>query len=171
MLLKFLKHRKYKKMIKGSSSFILEEFALIVNETIENFEKEGQIKSSEQKEVLKFELTALVFWLFQKTDMFPELYHKLLLDEIYKQYYDRLRKYGYNFKMRQVVADDFNMRYKIYNKSFSKDQDLAKVGAKFVRFLSERSKTDLDVKDMIIPLLLTEKLTPKFKEWREVMKN
>ena len=171
MLLKFLKHRKYKKMIKGNSFFILEEFALIVNETIENFKKEGQIKSSEQKEVLKFESTALVFWLFQKTDMFPELYHKLLLDEIHKQYYDRLRKHGYNFKMRQVVADDFNMRYKIYNESFSKDQDLAKVGAKFVHFLSERSKTDLDVKDMMIPLLLTEKLTPKFKERREVMKN
>jgi len=158
-------------MIKGSSSFILEEFALIVNETIEHFEKEGQIKSPEQKEVLKFELTALVFWLFQKTDMFPEFYHKLLLDEIHKQYYDRLRKHGYDFNMRQVVADDFNMRYKTYNESFGNDQDLTKVGAKFVRFLSERSNTDLDIKDMMMPLLLTEKLTPKFKEWREVMKN
>jgi hypothetical protein len=171
MLLKFLKHRKYKKMIKGSSSFILEEFALIVNETIEHFEKEGQIKSPKQKEILKFELTALVFWLFQKTDIFPELYHKLLLDEIHNQYYDRLKKHGYDFKMRQVVADDFNMRYKTYNESFGKHQDLSKVGAKFVHFLSERSKNDLDIKDIMVPLLLTEKLTPKFKEWREVMKN
>ena len=77
MLGKFLKHRKYKKMIKVSSSFILEEFAKIVNETIEHFEKEGQIKSPEQKEVLKFEATALVFWLFQKTGMFPEAWHNL----------------------------------------------------------------------------------------------
>ena len=171
MLLKFLKHRKYKKMIKGSSSFILKEFAVLVDETIEHFEKEGQIKSPEQKEVLKFELTALVFWFFQKTDMFPGLYHKLLLDEIHKQYYDRLRKHGYDFKMRQIVADDFNLRYKTYSEALGKDQDLAKVGAKFIRFLSDRSKTDLDIKDMMVPLLLTEKLTPKFKEWREVMKN
>jgi len=171
MLLKFLKHRKYKKIVKSNSFFILEEFALIVNEIIEHFEKEGQIKRPEQEAVLKFELTALVFWLFQKTDMFPELYHKLLLDEIHKQYYDRLRKYGYDFKMRQVVANDFNVRYKTYNESFGKDQDLAKVGAKFSRFLSERSKTDLDIKDMMIPLLLTEKLTSKFKEWRDVLKD
>lgn len=171
MLGKFLRHRKYKKMIKVSSAFILEELAKVVAETVEHFEKEGQIKTPEQKEILKFEATALVFWLFQKTDMFPELYHKLLLDEVHNQYYDRLKKYGYDFKMRQLVCDDFNLRYKTYNEAFNDDQNLSKVGAKFVRFLSERSKTDLDVKDMMIPLLLTEKLTPKFKEWREVMKN
>jgi len=171
MLTKFLRHRKYKKMIKGSSSFILEEFAVIINEIIEHLEKEDQIKSSEQKEVLKFELMALVFWFFQKTDVFSETWHKLLLDEIHNQYYARLKKHGYDFKMRQIVCDDFNLRYKTYNEIFSEDKDLAKVGTKFVRFLSERSKTDLDIRDMMIPLLLTEKLTPKFKEWREVMEN
>lgn len=171
MLGKFLKHRKYKKMIKVSSSFILEEFAKIVNETIEHFEKEGQIKSPEQKEVLKFEATALVFWLFQKTGMFPEAWHNLLLDEIHNQYYERLRKHGYDSKMRQLVCDDFNLRYKTYNETFGEDQDLSRVGAKFARFLSERSKTDLDIKDMMIPLYLTQKLTPKFEEFREVMKN
>jgi len=158
-------------MIKSNSSFILEEFARIVNETIDYFEKEGQIKNPKQKEFLKFELTALVFWLFQKTDIFPEFYHKLLLDEIHSQYYERLRKHGYDFKMRQVVANDFNIRYQAYNESFNKDQDLSKVGTKFARFLSERSKNDLDIKDMMIPLLLSEKLTPKFKEWQELMKN
>jgi hypothetical protein len=170
MLGKFLRHRKHKKMIKDSSSFILEEFAVIVNETIDHFEKEGQLKSSEQKEVLKFEATALSFWLFQKMGMFPEEWHNLLLDEIHNQYYERLRKHGCDSKMRQLVCDDFNLRYKTYNEAFGKDQDLSRVGAKFARFLSKRSKTDLDIKDMMIPLYLTQKLTPKFEEFREVMK-
>lgn len=171
MLGKFIKHRKYKKMIKVSSSFILEEFAKIVDETVKHFEKEGQIKSPKQKEVLKFEATALVFWLFQKTDIFSELWQKLLLDEIHNQYYERLRKHGYDSKMRQLVCDDFNLRYQIYNKAFGEERDLSKVSAKFACFLSERSKIDWDVKDMMIPLYLTKKLTPKFKEFCEVMKN
>lgn len=160
-------------MIKSSSSFILEEFALIINETIEHFGNKDQIKNIEQKEALKFELTALVFWFFQKTDMFPEFPHKLLLDEIHKQYYDRLRKHSYDFKMRQIVTDDFNLRYKTYNEALGKDKDLTKVGIKFVYFLSnrlKRLKSDLDIKKMTVPLFLIEKLTPKFKEWGEVMK-
>lgn len=171
MLTKFFRHRKYNKLIKVSSSFILKEFAYTINEVVEHFEKEGQIKNSEQKECLKFETTALAFWLFQKTDIFPELWHKLLLDEIHNQYYKRLRKHGYDFKMRQLVSNDFNLRYKAYSESYDEDQDLSKVGAKFVRFLSERSKTDIDIKDIMIPLYIAKKITPKFKEWREVIKN
>ena len=157
--------------VKVSSSFILEEFAQIVNDTINLFEKEGQIKSAVQKELLKFESMALLFWLFQKTDMFPELWHKLLLDEIHNQYYDRLRKHGYDSKMRQIVCDDFNLRYKTYNDVFRENQDLSKVGAKFVRFLTERAKTDWDIDDMIIPLYLAEKVMPKFEEFRAMMKD
>ena len=171
MLKKFLRHRKYKRMIRVNSSFILKEFAVIVNETIEHFEKEEQVKSTEQREILKFELIALVFWLFQKTDTFPEVWHKLLFDEIHNQYYNRLKKHGYDSKMCQLVCDDFNLRYKTYNNSFQEDQDLSKVGAKFIRFLTKRLKTDWDVKDVMIPLYLTRKLTPKFKEFRAVMKN
>lgn len=171
MLRKFLRHRRYKKMIKGSSSFILEEFAKIVGETIEHFEKEGQIKTPEQKEVLKFEATALVFWLFRNTSIFEKTWHRLLLDEIHHQYYEHLRKRGYDFKLRQIVNDDFNLRYRTYDEALGEDNDFARVGAKFVRFLSERSKTDIDIKDMMIVLHLTKKLTPKFEEWREVMKN
>lgn len=48
-------------MIKISSSFILEEFANIVNDTIDHLEKEAKIKTPLHKEVLKFESTALVF--------------------------------------------------------------------------------------------------------------
>lgn len=157
-------------MIKVSSSFILEEFANIINDTINHFEKEGQIKSPEYKEVLKFESTALIFWLFQKTDMFPELWHKLILDEMHDQYYSRLKNHGYDSKMRQAVCDDFNLRYKTYNDVFREDQDFSRAGAKFVSFLTERSKVEWDTKDMLIPLYLVEKVTPKFEEFREVMK-
>ncbi len=171
MIGKFLRHRRYKKMIKVSSSFILEEFANIMNDAMNHYEKEGKIKSPVYKEALKFESTAFIFWLFQKTDIFPELWHKLILDEIHDQYYSRLRKHGYDSKMRQVVCDDFNLRYKTYTDVFREDQDLSKVGAKFVSFLTERSKADLDMKDMLIPLYLVEKVTPKFQEFREVIKN
>jgi len=136
MIGKFLRHRRYKKMIKVSSSFILEEFARIVNDAINHFEKEGKIKSPQHKEVLKFESTALIFWLFQKADIFSELWHKLILDEIHNQYYLSLRKHGYDSKMRQTVCDDFNLRYKTYNDSFRENNDLSIVGAKFVRFLT-----------------------------------
>jgi hypothetical protein len=158
-------------MIKGSSSFILEEFANIVAETIEHFEKEEKIKTTLKKEVLKFEAMALVFWLFRNTTIFEKRWHRLLLDEIHHQYYEQLRKRGYDSKLRQIVNDDFNLRYRTYDDALDDDNDFAKVGTKFVRFLSEKSKTDLDVADMVIPLYLTKKLTPKFVEWKEVMKN
>ena len=158
-------------MIKVSSLFILEEFALVITDTIAHFEKEGQIKNSTHKEILKIEATALLFWLFQKIDMFPDLWRKLILDEIHDQYYSRLRKYGYDSKMRQAVCDDFNLRYKTYNDVFREDQDFSRVGAKFVFFLTERSKVEWDIKDMLIPLYLVKKVTPKFEEFREVMKN
>ena len=158
-------------MVKVSSSFVLEEFAQIVNDAINHFEKEGQIMSIEQKELLKLEATVLLFWLFQKTDMFPELWHKLILDEIHDQYYSKLRKHGYDTKMRQAVCDDFNLRYKTYNEVFREDQDLSRVGAKFVSFLTERSKTEWNIKDILIPLYLVKKVTPKFEEFHEVMKS
>jgi len=61
MIKKFLKHQKYRNMTRVSSSFILEEFAKIVEKTIKHFEKNGQIEKPEHKEVLKFESTALLF--------------------------------------------------------------------------------------------------------------
>lgn len=158
-------------MIRANASFVLGEFATIINDTIEHFQDKGQIKSLEQKEVLKFELTAFVFWLFQTTNIFPEIWHKLLLDEIHNQYFDRLRKHGYDFEMRQLVCQDFILRNKAYNDIMREDEDFSRVGAKFVRFLTERSKTDWDIKNMMIPLYITEKLTPKFKEFRDTLNN
>ena len=155
-------------MIKASSAFILEEFATLINDAINHFEKEGKIKHPLHKEVLKFESTALIFWLFQKTDIFPATWHKLILNEMHNQYFSRLRKHGYDSKMRQAVCDDFNLRYKTYNASSENGTNLSGVGAKFVKFLTERSRADWDINDIFIPLYLLEKVTPKFKEFREV---
>jgi len=170
MLLKFFRHRKYKKMIKVSTSFILEEFAIIVNDAITNLEKEGRIKSPLHKEVLKFESTALVFWLFRGTDIFPETWHKLLLDEMHQQYFLRLKKHGYDRNAVQAVCDDFNLRYKTYDNFTDNADDFVKVGTTFAKFVSERSKTDLDAMEIMIPAELMRKVTPKFEEFRKVIK-
>jgi len=169
MLKKFFRHRKYKKMIKVSSLFILDEFANVVNNTINRLEKDGRIKTPLHKEVLKFESTALVFWLFRESSIFPELLHKLILDEMHDQYYVRLKKRGYDRNAVQAVCDDLNLRYKTYDKFIDSDDDFVKVGTNFAKFVSERSKTDLDVTEIIIPAELTEKITSKFKEFRKVM--
>lgn len=158
-------------MIKISSSFILEEFANIVNDTIDHLEKEAKIKTPLHKEVLKFESTALVFWLFRGSDLFPEVIHKLTLDEIHNQYFDRLKKHGYDRKLVQTVCDDFTTRYKTYDKFVNNRDDFVKVGTNFARFVSERSKTDLDITEIITPGELIERATAKFKEFREVMKS
>lgn len=173
MLRKFLRHRKYKKMIKASSVVILEEFAEIVSDTINHLEKEGQIKSPLHKEVLKVESTALLFWLFQRTDIFPELLHKLILDEIHNLYFLQLKKHGYMSKMAQAIADDFNLRYRTYNESLvgDYDYDLARIGVKFISFVDERAKVDSGTNDLLIPAYLSNKVVPKFKKFREVVKD
>lgn len=66
MMMKFLKHRRYKKMIRVSASFILNEFAVIVDDTIEHFEADGTVRNAVYKESLKLESMVLVLWLFQK---------------------------------------------------------------------------------------------------------
>lgn len=169
-MFKFFRHLKYKKVIKENSSFILEKFANIVNDTINRLEKDGQIKTPLHKEVLKFESTALVFWLFRGSDIFLEPLHKLTLDEIHNQYYAHLKKHGYDRNAVQSVCDDLNLRYRTYDKFTSSADDFVKVGTNFARFVSERSKTDLDVTEIIIPGELIERTTAKFKEFREVMK-
>lgn len=171
MFIKFFKIRKYKKMVRIGASFITNEFALLVADTIKHFETEGLIKSEEKKEFLKFEATALLHWLFQKKRIFPETWHKPLLDEIHNQYYEILRRNGYDSKMRQRVCDDFNLRYKTYNEALGTDQDFSRVGAKFVRFLSERAKTDLDDRDLLIPIYLATILKPKLEEFKSVIEN
>lgn len=156
-------------MIKMGSSFILEEVAEIVNSTINRLEKDERIKTPLHKEVLKFESTALIFWLFRGSDIFPEILHRLTLDEMHNQYFARLKKHGYDRHAVQAVCDDFTTRYKTYDEFLSKD-DFVKVGTKFARFVSERSKTDLDATEIMIPAELIEKTKLKFNIWRDVMK-
>ena len=169
-MFKFFRHLKYKKMIRTSSLLILEEFATIVNDIITNLEKVGRIKTPLHKEVLKFESTALVFWLFRGSNIFPEPLHRLTLDEMHDQYFARLKKHEYDRNAVQAVCDDLNLRYKIYDKYTGNAEDFAKVGTNFARFVSERARTNLDATEIMIPAELMEKATAKFKEFREVMK-
>lgn len=169
-MFKFFRHLKYKKMIKTGSSLLLAYFAEIVNSTINRLEKNGRIKTPLHKEVLKFESTALVFWLFRESDVFPELLHKLTLDEVHQQYFTQLKKHGYDRAMVQAVCDDFTVRYKTYDKFVSNQNDFGKVGTSFARFVSEKAKTGLDATETMISLELMEKTTLKFKEILEVMK-
>jgi len=157
-------------MIRTNSLFILEEFANIVNDTISRLEKGGRIKTPLHKEVLKFESTALVFWLFRGSSIFPEPLHKLTLDEMHDQYYARLKKHGYDRNAVQAVCDDLNLRYQTYDKFTQNADDFVKVGTSFERFVSERSKTDLDATEIMIPAELIEKTKLKFNMWRDVMK-
>jgi hypothetical protein len=169
MILKFFRHRRYKKQLRKNADFVLFEFTKIINSAIDKFEKEGLVQKSLQKEVLKFESTALLFWLFQKTDIFSETWHMLLLDEIHAQYYDRLRKNGYKFEMRQLVADDFNIRYRSYNKIFHEDGDMVRIGITFIKFFNERSKSNLKIEQMNLPLYLTDIASQEFREWKTIL--
>ena len=115
-----------------------------------------------------FALKIMPAWLFQKSDIFPEALHKLILDEIHNQYYNRLKKNGYDFKMRQAVCDDLNLRYKAYSDIFYGNKDMSNVGEKFVGFLAERTGEEADIKDIMIPLYLVEKSKPKFQEFNRI---
>ena len=90
---------------------------------------------------------------------------------MHNQYYDRLKKHGYDRNAVQVVCDDFNLRYKTYDKFTDKAEDFVKVGTSFAEFVSERSKTALDATEIAIPAELMEKATSKFSEFRKVMKS
>lgn len=168
MILKFFRHRRYKKMIRVSSSFILGEFAKIVSDTIDHFENNGTVRSSVYKEALKFESMVLVFWLFQKTDVFTDPWRKLVLDEVHHQYFENFRSHGYTFEMRKRVSDEINVRYRTYNEAIQSG-NLSEVGTKFARVLAEKSMVDLNANDILIPMYIVEKATPKFQEFRDVM--
>ena len=164
----FFSNWKRKKMIKKSSSFIIDELAEIVIETVDHFEKEGNIKNPTQKEGLKLESTIFVFWLFQKSNVFPNQLHKLINDEIHDQYFEKLRKHGYEYEKRKRISEEFNARYKTYNELFPPDGDPIIIALSFAQSLAEKSKVDLDKSHALIPYYLIEKTTPKFQEWRKV---
>ena len=169
MIGKFFKNLRYKKMVKSSASFLLNDFSIIVNDTVEHFERNGKMKSALYKEVLKFESTAFILWLFQNSNLFPVALHKIILDELHNQYFESLRKNGYDFKLREAIGGELNVRYKVYNETISQSEDASKIGAKFIRFLTDKSKVDLDMSDILIPLYIMEKTKPRFQEYRKVV--
>lgn len=169
MIMKFLRHRRHKKMIRVSASFILNEFAVIVDDTIEHFEANGTVRNAVYKEALKLESMVLVLWLFQKADVFVDPWRKLVLDEIHNQYFDGFRKHGYTFEMRKRISDHINTRYRAYNET-TESGNHSGVGTNFARTLAEKAKVDLSTNDMLIPMYIIERTTPKFSEFQEVMR-
>ncbi len=156
-------------MIRGSALFVLEEIAKIVMETIDHFEEEGKIKDQETKEIVKFELTALSFWLFKNSDVFLGLMHRAILDEVHNQYYNRLKKSGYDSKAQQLVCDDFNLHYRKYDEIYADDKDLTIVSVEFSEFLSKKLKAEKNLENVMFAMYLARKMTPKFQEWAEVV--
>ena len=167
MFKKYLRHLKYKKMVRVNSTCILQDLLEIINETTQHFKNELKINSMDEEEMIKFEATAMTFWIFQKTIMFPEIIHRLLLDEIHDQYYKRLKKSGYNSKLIQAVCDNFNLRYKAYNEAVDSDNMLY---LKFAEFLAKDLKIKSKLEYSMIPIYLIEKLELKFEEIRNVIK-
>jgi len=157
-------------MIKAGATLFLQNFAQIVNDIISNLEKDGRIKSPLHKEVLKFESTAIIFWFFRFQDLFGEPLQRLTLDEMHQQYFSHLKKNGYSGEHAQTICDDLNLRYRTYDKFTDGADDFVKVGTNFANFVSERSKTDWDATEVMIPIELIKLATAKFKEFREVMK-
>lgn len=165
----FFRNRKYKKMIRVGAERVLEDFAQIINDTIISLEKEGRIKSPLHKEVLKYEGTAILFWFFRWSDVFPEPMQRLTLDEVHQQYFSTLKRNGYNRVQVQTVCDDFNLRNKTYDEFIGNAGDFVQVGTHFARFVSERAKTELDTTEMMIVINLIDQERLKFKEYREAM--
>jgi len=136
MLGKIIKVRKYKKMIKASATSMLNDFIQIADDTASHFEKDSKIKGCEKLR-LDYEPILLIFWLFLRSGLFPEAIHKLLLDEVYNQYYEYMRKIGCDSDMIRVVNHSINLRNKKYNEVFGEDNDYSRVATQFVRFIYE----------------------------------
>ncbi len=172
MLRKFLRHRKYKKIIRISSAYILVEFVLIVNEMLVQFKDNHLVNNLYAKEILKFESISLQFWLFSNCNILPEPYQplqKMILDEMHDQYYSALKRQGYTRELVQAVCEDFNKRYETYNDSCS-DVDFARVGSKFLYFVCERSECERELEDLTIPLYLIQLTSERIVTLRDEMK-
>lgn len=169
MIQKFFRNQRYRKQVKRSSEFILEEFAVIVNNKIIRLEKEHQVKSPLHKEALKFESTALVLWLFRGNSIFPEPLRTSILDEVHNQYYRVLKRHGYNSNAVQAICDDLNLRYRTYDNFNRSTMDLEKIVIAFLKFVDQKSGTGLDVREILIPAELIKSAADKIKEFHKVI--
>lgn len=170
-MFKFFRHLKYKKMIKAGATLLLEDFARIVNDTISRLEKDGHIKSLLHKEVLKFESTAIAFWFFRFEDLFSEPLQRLTLDEVHQQYFDRLKKGGYNREQVRLICGKLNERYKLYDALFADKETFARIGTNFARFVSEDAGTELDATEIIIPVGLMDATKVMLNEHRKIIQS
>ena len=172
MFRKFLRHRKYKKIIRISSAYFLKEFALIIDEMLVKFKDNHLVSNLPSKEILKFESISLQFWLLSNCNILSEPLQplqKMILDEMHDQYYSALKRQGYTRELVQAVCEDFNKRYETYNDSCS-DVDFARVGSKFLSFVCERSECERELEDLTISLYLIQLTSERIVTLRDEMK-
>mgnify|MGYP001608235747 CR=1 FL=1 len=170
-MFKFFQHRKYKRMVKKGSTFVLTDLLGIINEMIERLREEGRIKSPLHETILKMESTALVFWLLRWDAVFPEPIQRMTLDEVHQQYFSNLKKHaGMDSQEVQNICDELNHIYKTYDGFMYSSEDFAKIGTEFAKSVSVGAKTELDATEMTIPIELMDRTRSKFDEYREVMK-
>lgn len=168
---RFFLRREAIKMLRGSASFVLEELAKGVNETIQGLDTDGHIDNPKRKEFLKSEMMILSFWYLQVVAVFPYSWHKLLLDEVHEQYLEALGRHGYDFKMRKYISEIINTRYKTYKEVLDKGAiDYSKLGVLFSKVLSEGTKLESDIVDTAVPVLLLSVLKPKFESFQGMLK-
>ncbi len=170
MVFNFFRIRRYKKMINTGANFVLQDFAEIVAHTINRLETEGRIKSSLHKEVLKFEFTAVIFWFFRRSEVFPEVMHRSTLDEVHQLYFSKLKKSGYTRDQVQLICEDLNERYRLYDKLDNPD-DFVKIGTNFAKIISNRANTEIDATEIIMPIALIEQVKSRFEEYRTVLQS
>jgi hypothetical protein len=168
-MFKFFRNLRYRMMTKTSSSFILGEFAAIVTEAVEHLEKEGRIKSPLYKAALLLEGTGLVFWMFRRSNVFPDPMHTLFLDEVHNQYFGLLRKKGYDRNAIQSVCDGLNASYQAYDRALGESRDCTKAGAEFIRRMGKVSQTDISALDLTIPMELMGRATLTLSEFKKVI--
>ncbi len=68
------------------------------------------------------------------------------------------------------LCDDFNPRYRTYNKFADSADDFVKIGTTFAKFVNKKSKTDLGATGIITPAELMERVKNRFEEFRSVIK-
>ena len=168
MLKKFLEKRKIKKLLQSISDVVIEDIATSGVETIKHLKDVGYVKNKEYEEALSTELTNFGFWLFQSFNKFPESYQKPILDTLYDTWFTRMKKLGADFELRKMMSTEINERLKVYNSTFRDGEDMARVSMKFVRFLSETSKCDLDITDTTIPLIMMENFIKKLNKYPNI---
>ena len=94
--------------------------------------------------------------------MYNEVVRKCVLNEI------RINSQSFIDMYNEVTYNELD---KIRNKIFNEDRGMVRIGAAFVRFLNERSESDINIEQMNIPLYLTDQVTRRFAEWKTILED